>query len=160
MVCRKLYLDIEQVRFAERLQIHWDIQSEAEKALLPSLLLQPLVENAIKYAIAQSINGGTIGISARVFGNDLLLVVAQPDKPSGRGMKLRSPASVVRARELGIDIYQPRRLKRPEVARRLSELELDVAITAAYGKILKYVSVVQFVRSHRVRRHLRLVHER
>ncbi len=82
----KLYLDIEQVRFAERLQLHWDIQPEAEDALLPSLLMQPLVENAIKYAIAQAINGGTIGISARVFGKDLLLVVAD----DGPGLDLRN----------------------------------------------------------------------
>ncbi len=82
----KLYLDIETVRFDERLQIHLDIEPDAEQALVPSLLLQPLVENAIKYAIANAINGGSIGISARVFGVDLLLSVAD----DGPGLDLRN----------------------------------------------------------------------
>jgi len=81
----KLYLDIEKVRFDERLRLHFDIESEAETALLPSLLLQPLVENAIKYAVSQSVNGGSIGISAKIFGGDLLLVVAD----DGPGLDLR-----------------------------------------------------------------------
>jgi two-component system LytT family sensor kinase len=69
----KLYLDIEKVRFDERLQLHFDIAAEAQQARIPSLLLQPIVENSIKYAIAQSIKGGTISISARRFGQELLL---------------------------------------------------------------------------------------
>lgn len=68
--------------------------------------------------------------------HDLTLVVAQPDRPSGRGLQMASPATVVRARELGIATYQPRRLRRPEVAERLEDERLDVAVTAAYGKIL------------------------
>ena len=72
----KLYLDIEKVRFAERLRLSFEVEAEAEPALIPSLLLQPLVENAIKYAIAQSVNGGAIRIAARVFAGELLLEVA------------------------------------------------------------------------------------
>jgi LytS/YehU family sensor histidine kinase len=72
----KLYLDIEHVRFDERLQLHFDIEEDAATALMPSLLLQPLVENAIKYAISQSISGGSIAVSGRVFGGELLLAVA------------------------------------------------------------------------------------
>lgn len=71
----KLYLDIEKVRFDERLRLVFDIEPEAQQALMPSLLLQPLVENSIKYAIAQAINGGTIAVSAKVFGAELLLTV-------------------------------------------------------------------------------------
>ncbi len=81
----KLYLDIEKVRFDERLRLHFDIETEAQTALVPSLLLQPLVENAIKYAVSQSVNGGSIGISAKVFGGDLLLVVAD----DGPGLDLK-----------------------------------------------------------------------
>jgi two-component system LytT family sensor kinase len=80
----KLYLDIEKVRFDERLQVHFTIEPEAETALMPSLLLQPLVENSIKYAISQAINGGSIAIGARVFGGELLLVVAD----DGPGLNL------------------------------------------------------------------------
>ncbi len=69
----ELYLDIEKVRFADRLQLKIDLEGESHRALIPSLLLQPLVENSIKYAIAESIEGGTIRIAARVFAGDLLI---------------------------------------------------------------------------------------
>ena len=66
----------------------------------------------------------------------LLLVVAQPDKRAGRGMKPSSPATIGRARELGVASAQPRRLGDPDFVASLGQLELDVAVTAAYGKIL------------------------
>ncbi len=71
-----LYLGIEKVRFEERLRLEEDIEQGARKALIPSLLLQPLVENAVKYGIARSESGGTLKISARVFGGELLLEVS------------------------------------------------------------------------------------
>lgn len=61
-----LYLDIEKVRFQDRLVLEFDIQDKARDALIPSLILQPLVENAIKYAIAPAIDGGTIKVKAAV----------------------------------------------------------------------------------------------
>lgn len=65
----------------------------------------------------------------------LELVVAQPDKRAGRGMRRSSPPTVERARALGVPVLQPARLKgNEEVAERLRGL--DVAVTAAYGKIL------------------------
>jgi two-component system LytT family sensor kinase len=69
----KLYLDIEKVRFEERLVLELDIGDEAKEASIPSLLLQPLVENAIKYGIARSEEGGLLRIAAKVFAGDLLL---------------------------------------------------------------------------------------
>ena len=69
----RLYLDIEKVRFEERLNLELDIEDAAQQALIPSLLLQPLVENAIKYGIARAEDGGTLRIAARVFAGDLLL---------------------------------------------------------------------------------------
>ena len=70
-----LYLDIEQVRFDERLKIETDIEALARRALIPSLLLQPIVENAIKYAIAPNERGGTIRIEAHVRGAQLHLEI-------------------------------------------------------------------------------------
>jgi LytS/YehU family sensor histidine kinase len=67
----RLYLDIEQVRFDERLKVEANVEALARRALIPSLLLQPIVENAIKYAIAPSERGGTIRIDARVRGVQL-----------------------------------------------------------------------------------------
>jgi two-component system LytT family sensor kinase len=60
----KLYLNIEQTRFAERLQLEFDIDQHAEQVRIPSLILQPLVENAIKYAIAPVEEGGKITVRA------------------------------------------------------------------------------------------------
>jgi two-component system LytT family sensor kinase len=80
----KLYLDIEKVRFEERLSLELDIGQEASGALIPSLLLQPLVENAIKHGIAQSEEGGRLRIAARVFAGDLLLELSD----DGPGVEL------------------------------------------------------------------------
>ncbi|WP_407646759.1 sensor histidine kinase [Fluctibacter halophilus] len=71
-----LYLQIEKVRFDERLSVTWDVQESVKQGLVPSLILQPLIENAIKYAISKMAAGGQISIVAKSFGKDLLLEVA------------------------------------------------------------------------------------
>ncbi len=71
-----LYLDIEKIRFDERLTVAWHIDENTNRALVPSLILQPLIENAIKYAISKMEDGGEICIAAKVFGRDLLLEVS------------------------------------------------------------------------------------
>ncbi len=69
--------------------------------------------------------------------HELVLVVTQPDKPVGRGLKLQAPANATAAKELGLPLAQPARLKGNQAFHeQLRALELDVAITAAYGKIL------------------------
>ena len=80
----KLYLDIEKVRFEERLNLELDIEEQAAGALIPSLLLQPLVENAVKYGIARSEEGGHLRIAAKVFAGDLLLELSD----DGPGVEL------------------------------------------------------------------------
>jgi two-component system LytT family sensor kinase len=72
----QLYLSIEQVRFGDRLRLSFDIEESAQSALLPSLILQPLVENAIKYAVTPQEDGGSIAIEAKVTGRTLHLVVS------------------------------------------------------------------------------------
>jgi len=71
-----LYLEIEKVRFGDRLIVQKAIESEAKSALVPSLILQPLIENAIKYAVTPREEGGTITITAKIRGNMLLLTLA------------------------------------------------------------------------------------
>lgn len=66
-----LYLDIEKVRFEDRLNVQVNISDEAKKGLVPSLLLQPLIENSIKYAVAKLEAGGEITIHAGVRGQML-----------------------------------------------------------------------------------------
>ena len=71
-----LYLEIEKVRFGDRLIIEKDIDGRATSALVPSLILQPLIENAIKYAITPSEQGGTLRIFARVQHGTLVLQIS------------------------------------------------------------------------------------
>ena len=71
----QLYLDIERMRFEERLRTEFDIEDAAMQAKLPAMLLQPLVENAIKYAVSPQEEGARISLSARVFGNRLRISV-------------------------------------------------------------------------------------
>ena len=59
------YLEIEQTRFADRLVVRFDVEPEALDALLPTLLLQPLVENAIKHGVSKKLEPGHIDIRAR-----------------------------------------------------------------------------------------------
>ncbi len=75
-----LYLDIERVRFQERLKIVFDISEEAGSAQIPNLLLQPLVENSIKYAINPQIEGGTITLKAEI-KNKKLVITLSDDGP-------------------------------------------------------------------------------
>jgi signal transduction histidine kinase len=72
----KLYLGIELMRFEERLRTTFSIDPETEQGLLPSLLLQPLVENAIKYAVATQETGAEITISTQLIGPVLRIVVS------------------------------------------------------------------------------------
>jgi len=72
----KLYLGIEAMRFEERLRTSFHIAPESEAALLPSLLLQPLVENAIKYAVATQESGAEITIATAVAGPNLRITVS------------------------------------------------------------------------------------
>lgn len=72
----KLYLEIEKMRFEDRLRPRFDIDPRVEDARLPSLLLQPLVENAIKYAVTPKEEGADISIVAQPAGNDVRIIVS------------------------------------------------------------------------------------
>jgi len=81
----KLYLDIERMRFEERLRTEFRIDDAARNALMPSLLLQPLVENAIKYAVSPLEDGAQIMIDAQLVGSTLRVTVSDtgPGLPAG-----------------------------------------------------------------------------
>jgi len=84
-----LYLGIEQLRFGERLRVRMDIDDDARDALVPSLVLQPLVENAIKYAVSKREEGGSIEIEAKRCGADLRIVM-RDDGPGCSNFDKRS----------------------------------------------------------------------
>ena len=75
------YLDIQKVRFGERLQVSVDIPAELLRAQVPNLLLQPLVENAIKHGIAKRVAGGAVRVAGASHNGDLCLSVYN-DGPS------------------------------------------------------------------------------
>jgi len=77
------YLDIEAVRFPERLKCEFDVPDDLLSACVPGMILQPLVENSIKYAVSTTIRPVTIRISAREAGGFLILTVA--DDGPGEG---------------------------------------------------------------------------
>ncbi len=85
----KLYLDIERMRFEERLRTAFRIDPATEQALLPSLLLQPLVENAIKYAVSPQEAGAEITIAAQLVGPNLRITVSD----TGPGLQTASASN-------------------------------------------------------------------
>jgi two-component system, LytTR family, sensor kinase len=82
----KLYTDIEQVRFGDRLQIAWDVPEELHDVAVPHMLLQPLVENAIKHAVEVRSTAGRIAVRALAIREEIgshpgLEVTIQDDGP-------------------------------------------------------------------------------
>jgi hypothetical protein len=72
---QELYLNIQQVRFPDRLNVSVEVPAELEDALVPSLITQPLIENSIKHAVAQSTKTVELRIAARAAGDRLELIV-------------------------------------------------------------------------------------
>jgi signal transduction histidine kinase len=87
----KLYLEIEKMRFEDRLRPHFRIESETIGARLPSLLLQPLIENAIKYAVTPAENGADIWLTASREGQAVRIEVA--DNGNGDGNEFAASQS-------------------------------------------------------------------
>ena len=88
------YLDIEQIRFGSRLHVSWELDPEAGSARVPPLLLQPLVENAVRHGVEPSAEGGVIKIRTKVKLGRAVLSIANsvPKEPSrpGSGMALKN----------------------------------------------------------------------
>jgi two-component system sensor histidine kinase AlgZ len=78
------YLDIEQVRFGDRLRVEWSLDPRADTARLPPLLLQPLVENAVRHGVEPSPSGAQIKISTKRRGSTVVLKVTNT-VPAGQG---------------------------------------------------------------------------
>jgi signal transduction histidine kinase len=88
----KLYLEIEKMRFEDRLRPSFDVDPRVSQARLPSLLLQPLVENAIKYAVTPKEEGAEINVTARLSGDRVQIAVSDTG-PGLYEMKARASAS-------------------------------------------------------------------
>jgi two-component system sensor histidine kinase AlgZ len=90
------YLDIQRVRFADWLTIHQDIDDRATKCLVPRLVLQPLVENAVRHGLAGRVSAGSIEIRARVEGDRLVVQVRD------NGVGLREPSAQNPGKGIGL----------------------------------------------------------
>ena len=101
----KLYLDIERMRFEERLRTVFSIDPAAADACVPSFLLQPLVENAIKYAVSPQEEGARISLSAQRIGQRLRLTVSDtgPGLQATKG-QTKLPASFGRPVSTGVGL--------------------------------------------------------
>ena len=82
----KIYVDIETVRFQDRLTVTWDIAEDVEDFQIPSLILQPLLENAIKHSVSQNIHGGTVGVSALKVTDCIVLTVSNQSRSRDEGL--------------------------------------------------------------------------
>jgi two-component system, LytTR family, sensor histidine kinase AlgZ len=99
----RVYLDVEQVRFGARLQVEMNVDEACSDCLVPPLVLQPLIENAVKHGIATLVDGGTIKVDGAV--RDGLLEISvengfDPDSPTPRrhGIGLRNVRSRLETR--------------------------------------------------------------
>jgi two-component system sensor histidine kinase AlgZ len=93
----KRYLSIEQLRFGERVQVRWELDADAGRAEVPALVLQPLVENAVRHGVEVSADGGWIVVRTKVQAGRAVLMVsnsvpvqAQAGGLPGHGMALRN----------------------------------------------------------------------
>lgn len=99
---QELYLEIEKIRFPDRMRTHLSISEEVRDAMVPPLITQPLVENAIKHGVSRSSRPVNIAITASAIGTELVVEVAQSggnaigELPSGTGVGLRNVAERLR----------------------------------------------------------------
>jgi sensor histidine kinase YesM len=95
LVLARSYLEVERFRFGARLAVEEEIEPSGEECLVPPLLLQPLVENAVVHGISTLAEGGAVRLEARRSGNRLRIVIENPFDPDapprpagGLGLKL------------------------------------------------------------------------
>lgn len=84
VVLARRYLAIEQVRFGDRLRVEWALDPQAEAARLPPLMLQPLVENAVRHGVEPSATGADVKISTQLRRSVVIIKVTNT-VPSGQG---------------------------------------------------------------------------
>ena len=90
----ELYLDIQQMRFSDRLKVQMEVAPETLNARVPNLILQPLVENAIRHGIAARVSSGLIAVSARLVNGLLQLKVADDGPGLKRDWRMEDGAGI------------------------------------------------------------------
>ncbi|WP_343195858.1 sensor histidine kinase [Arenimonas daejeonensis] len=110
------YLEIEALRFGTRLRLHWQLPDTLPDVLVPTLSIQPLVENAIRHGVEPSANGGAVDVTV-LLDADTVRIIIRNDLPSGG----KQPASghqvgLISARERILALSQGRGHLDTEVA--------------------------------------------
>ena len=93
------YVALEKMRMGDRLHVDWHLQDLPEDALIPQLLLQPLLENAVYHGIEPLHQGGKISVMLRRNGEELRLMVENPCLPSGEGLHHGNKVALQNIRE-------------------------------------------------------------
>lgn len=139
-----LYLEIEKTRFGDRLRLDFQITEEAKIGKIPSLLLQPIIENSMKHAISKSEEGGVIGLTASVHNEQLVLELFD----SGSGIK-KAPTKIMSSNGRGIGLRN--------IGERLKALYgnnylFDLDVTASGG--LKTTIKIPYEPQHKINKSL------
>jgi two-component system, LytTR family, sensor kinase len=104
----RVYLDIEQVRFQNRLQVVWDLAADTLDAAVPTLLWQPVLENAIRHGVTPLGGRGQIEISSRREGEDVLLEIIDNGRGLPPGGLHREGVGLRNVRQRVDQLYGPR----------------------------------------------------
>jgi LytS/YehU family sensor histidine kinase len=104
----RLYIEIEQVRFQDRLQVIWDLAPDTLEAAVPTLLWQPVVENAIRHGVTPLAGRGRVVIISRREGDDLVLEIRDNGKGLPPGGVPREGVGLRNIRERVAQLYGPR----------------------------------------------------
>ena len=114
----RAYLSVEELRYGPRLVFEEDLDERSGRCQVPPLLLQPLVENAIRHGIATCVDGGTVRLAVRFAAGRLRILVENPYDPesparAGVGLGLANVRQRLAARYGGEALFAAKRLKRP-----------------------------------------------
>lgn len=116
------YLEIEQIRFSDRLKVHYQVHPETRYALVPKLILQPLVENSLKHGISKNSKAGEIIISSVKSNGFLSLTVSD----NGRGVV--DSGKVIQSHGVGLNNIRERLKQLYE-----EEMSMEIAPVAPRG---------------------------
>jgi sensor histidine kinase YesM len=104
----RMYVEIEQVRFQDRLQIVWDLATDTLEAAVPTLLWHPVLENAIRHGVTPLAGRGRIVISSQRVGDDLILEIRDNGRGLPHGELLREGVGLRNIRERVDQLYGSR----------------------------------------------------
>jgi two-component system, LytTR family, sensor kinase len=104
----RVYMEIEQVRFQDRLQVVWDLASDTLDAAVPTLLWQPVLENAIRHGVTPLAGRGRIVITSRRESEDLVLEISDNGRGLPPGGAPRQGVGLRNVRERVEQLYGPR----------------------------------------------------